>query len=174
MTAPLFTSPATQQIVDFLVEIGIEVRKDQIVDETFLPGIHVVDGALVIDESRLTYPGDLLHEAGHLAVVPPSRRRELHTHVGDDPAEEMMAIAWSYAAAVHIGLDVRVLFHDGGYKGGGASLAENFTEGRTVGVPMLAWVGLTAEARRAEELGVVPYPHMLRWLREEAPEEHQV
>lgn len=170
MTSPTFSSPITQSIVDFLIEIGIEVRKRAIVDETFLPGILVEDGALAIDEDRLSYPGDLLHEAGHLAVVPPSRRRALHTHVGDDPAEEMMAIAWSYAAAVHIGLDVRVLFHDGGYKGGGASIAENFTGGRTVGVPMLAWIGLAAEGRRAEELGVPPYPHMIRWLREEPVE----
>jgi hypothetical protein len=162
----MFTSETTQRIVGFLRSIGIDVRAGDIESETFLPGVQVEHGTLLVDESRLAYPSDLLHEAGHLAVVMPQRRSELHMHVGDDPAEEMMAIAWSYAAAVAIGLDARVLFHDGGYKGGGQSLAENFQSGRTVGVPMLAWIGLTAQEQRALELGVPPYPHMIRWLRE--------
>ena len=33
--------------------------------------------------------------------------------VGKKAAEEMMAIAWSYAAVVHLGLDASVVFHEG-------------------------------------------------------------
>jgi hypothetical protein len=54
---------------------------------------------LCYDPAQLQHPGDLLHEAGHLAVKSPSDRRLAGVNLGSDPAEEMMAIGWSYAAA---------------------------------------------------------------------------
>ena len=64
-----------EQIISFLIEIGLEVRKGEIQQTTFLPGIAMDCGALIVDESKLLYPGDLLHEAGHLAVIPAERRK---------------------------------------------------------------------------------------------------
>jgi len=78
-----------------------------------------------------------------------------------------MAIAWSYAAALHLGIDPALLFHDE-YKGGGPAILEAFTGGSGFGVPMLQWVGLTHDAARARAEGGEPYPHMRRWLRERA------
>ena len=166
MSAPAFDNPITQQLADFLNGIGIGVRRGEIQEETFLPGIRLEDGGMVVDEGRLSFPGDMLHEAGHLAVIPPDRRRTVHINAGDDAAEEMMAIAWSYAAAVHLGLDIAILFHEHGYRGGSAGLIENFSRGRYFGVPMLQWVGLAMEPGRESENGIAPYPHMIRWLRE--------
>ena len=77
----------------------------------------------------------------------------------------MAAIAWSWAAAVEIGLAPAVLFHDEGYRGGARAMIANFSAGRDVGVPMLAWFGMTAERGRAAESGMAPYPAMTRWLR---------
>jgi hypothetical protein len=57
-----------------------------------------------------------------------------------------------------------VVFHAGGYGGGARSLIENFDTGRSVAVPLLQWLGMTADASRAAELGVQPYPKMLKWL----------
>ena len=57
----------------------------------------------------------------------------------------MMAIAWSYAASVHLQLDPSVVFHADGYRGGSQSLIENFTGGRYIAVPTLQWLGMTAE-----------------------------
>jgi len=155
-----------RKITGFLLEIGFEIRSAELTDQTFLPGITVDSGALLIDESKLLYPGDLLHEAGHLAVISPERRRKANGTVGKKAAEEMMAIAWSYAALVHIGLEPSVVFHDGGYRGWSTSLIENFTAGRYIGVPMLQWLGLTADDRRAKEMGIDPYPNMIRWTLE--------
>jgi len=155
----------TATIVAFLREIGLEVREGPVDGKTFVPGITVQDGVLVFDPVSMTYPGDLLHEAGHLAVKTPAERESASADLGDGPADEMMAIAWSYAAGVHLGLPPEVVFHDGGYKGGSRSLIENFTAGHYFGVPMLQWVGMAYEPRRAEELGVLPYPVMARWLR---------
>ena len=160
-----FRNPLVAQIVEFLSDIGLEVRCGSVSDSAVLPGIGVADGALVIDEARLRYPGDLLHEAGHLAVATPERRRTIHDNVGDDAAEEMVAIAWSYAAALHLAIDPAIVFHEDGYRGGASDLLENFNAGRYFGVPMLQWVGMTYDEKRAKTEGATPYPKMRCWLR---------
>jgi hypothetical protein len=154
------------RITDFLRGIGLEVRAAAIEHDCFLPGITIEHGTLVFDPDRMEHPGDLLHEAGHLAVMSPGRRAKAHVSAGKKAAEEMMAIAWSYAAAVHLGLDPAVVFHEGGYRGGSGSLIENFAQGRYIGVPMLQWLGMTLDGRRANEAGSAPYPAMTRWLYE--------
>jgi hypothetical protein len=159
-----FENSDTARILAFLDRIGIPVVFEPIAGDTFLPAMTVRDGTLVVDPERLTWPGDLLHEAGHIAVTDPALRPTLGA-VSPDPGEEMAAIAWSYAAAVEIGIDAAVVFHAEGYRGGGESLVDNFTAGRYFGDPMLHYFGMTAMARHATEQGVAPYPHMLRWLR---------
>ena len=148
--------PTTRRIVEFLTGIGIEVRRGEVAEIPFLPGTEIRRGALVYNEEKLLYPGDLLHEAGHLAVTPAAERSELDANLGADGGLEMGAIAWSYAAALEIGIDPAVVFHPHGYKGGSESLLENFKAGRPIGVPILQWAGLTDDQ----------YPRMLRWLRE--------
>ncbi|MFO1399232.1 MAG: hypothetical protein U1F48_19440 [Burkholderiales bacterium] len=154
------------RIAAFLTDIGLAVEWGDVPDEAFLPGVLVIRNGLRIDRARLRYPSDLLHEAGHLAGLTASERGQSPPVVGNDPGLEMMALAWSYAAAVAIGVPADVLFHADGYKGWGPSLAENFRAGRYVGVPMLQYHGLACEPRQASERGVPPYPHMLRWLRD--------
>ena len=165
MTATQDGEELTGVIVPFLREIGLIVQFDTLREDTFVPGIYLRHGGLVVDTSRLAYPGDLLHEAGHLAVMPPERRAEVDGDAGKSAAEEMMAIAWSYAALVHLGLDPAVVFHGGGYKGDSESLIENFTNGRTFGVPLLQWLGMTYEPAQAAANGADAYPRMIRWLR---------
>ena len=167
MSDSQIVDPAARQIVGFLREIGLEVQIRALTQPTFLPGIQIERGGLVVDPDRLTYPGDLLHEAGHLAVVPPGTRTEMHGDAGDDQTSELMAIGWSYAALVHLGLDPSVVFHAGGYQDGGQTYLRNFAEGRYLAVPMLQWAGLTLDQKHASEAGVAPYPRMLRWLRAE-------
>ena len=157
-----FADPLIGRIVAFLRAVGIPVDVAVLEGESFLPGIAVAAGRLHVDPTRLTWPGDLLHEAGHVAVGDPARPDD---GVSDDPGEEMAAIAWSYAAALEIGLTPDVLFHAGGYRGGARALIENFAEGGYVGVPMLAMWGLTREPHRAKAMGVPGYPHMLAWRR---------
>jgi hypothetical protein len=158
----------SEQIADiitgFLNDVGLESRSGKLNVATFVPGIAIVHGVIVFDPSEMIYPGDLLHEAGHLAVMPIRRRRLAHLSVGKRAAEELMAIAWSWAAAVRLALEPSVVFHEGGYKGGSASLIENFEQRRFIGVPMLQWLGMTADARNATELGIEPFPHMIKWI----------
>ncbi len=79
-------------------------------------------------------------------------------------AEEMMAIAWSYAACMHLGLNPYVVFHDEGYRGGGSYIADNFNNKNYFGLPMLQWKGMAADEKNAKLLNVSPYPHMIKWL----------
>lgn len=113
------TEPASLPlIVGFLRRIGLVVDERTLAGPTFLPGIRVERGGLVFDPYRLAHPGDLLHEAGHLAVVPPGQRAAMDGAIDADPGEEMAAIAWSWAAAQDLGLAPEALFHADGYKGG--------------------------------------------------------
>ncbi len=149
----------TAVIVGFLREIGLEVRFAPVRPDSVLPGIDVDGGSLVVDEPALLHPGDLLHEAGHLAVLSPGRRREACGRFDAGgrrdtlDGQEMAAIAWSYAAALHLGVDPAVVFHPAGYRGSSRAIVENFGAGRYFGVPILGWLGMTAA-----------YPVMFDWL----------
>ena len=148
-------------IIEFLRGIGLAVEERGLTIATILPGITVDKGGLVIDRAQMVYPGDLLHEAGHLAILPKAEREGLSVNVGANGGFEMGAIAWSYAAALHLGLPAEVVFHEAGYKGGASALCENFTQGRYIGVPILQWRGLTDAPRSGSETS---YPAMKRWV----------
>ena len=165
-----FTDPIAKRIVEFLRDIGFSVVSESIDGESFLPGILIRDGVIVVDRMKLTYPGDLLHEAGHLALADGKTRAALNNEVVLPGAQmepiEAQVMAWSYAAAIHLGLDPKVVFHDGGYFGRSEGLLMNFTIGGYIGVNGLQEAGLTLFGKAAEENGLPPYPHMIKWLRD--------
>lgn len=167
--APSHPNTILAKCLHFLDQIGIPTRLEPIEHETFLPGLHISGGTIIIDRKKLRYPGDILHEAGHLSVVVAAKRavldQDLIKDSADRDAEEMMAIAWSYAACLHIGIDPLEVFHKDGYNGGGQQIVDNFNAGRYIGTPMLQWCKMTVEPSKAGP-GVEPYPKMLSWLRE--------
>ncbi|MFL9841752.1 hypothetical protein ABS767_12320 [Sphingomonas sp. ST-64] len=150
------------RVVAFVRDIGIAVTVGRVSDDTFLPSIAVRDGGLLIDRDRLLWPGDILHEAGHVAVTDPAARPTLNV-VPDEAGEELAAIAWSYAAARAIGIDSRILFHAQGYRGEGDWLVETFDAGTYIGLPMLVWMGMADDPASAP--AGPAYPVMRRWLR---------
>ena len=152
-------------ITAFLTEIGIETEFGPVPQATFLPGLSIHGGTIRVDPANLLSPGDILHEAGHLALTPPVGRADQTGTLDSDPGIEMSVIAWTYAAALHLGIPPDVVFHSDGYRGGAQSLLENFRQGRYVGVPILQWLGLTYEPGPAQTAGMPPYPHMLAWMR---------
>jgi hypothetical protein len=147
----------------FVRGVGIPVRTASLSGPTFLPGLDIRYGELLVDGERLAYPGDILHEAGHIAVSDPAERQR--EKLDPTPGDEMATIAWSYAALRHLEVPPEVVFHPHGYKGDSQALIENFSAGRYFGVPLLQLYGMTVEPRIAAESGVEPYPHMLRWMR---------
>lgn len=161
-TTQIQRTEVLDRIYAFLREIGLSVEFAP-VPSGFLPGIQMVSCGLRVDLETLLYPGDLLHEAGHLAVMTPDRRLAEFPS-SSDPAEEMSAIAWSYAAALHIAIPPEAVLHPDGYRGQASSLLQQFRTGNCVGLPMLWWLGLTTKPS-----GGTPsiFPKMLHWLRPE-------
>jgi hypothetical protein len=162
--------PVLERILAFLREVGIPVRETELGDGAFLPGVRVDGGGLLFDRAKLRWPGDLLHEAGHLAVLPPARRgarsADLAGHDEVPHAGEIEATAWAYAATVAIGLDPAVLFHEGGYHGKSASLVMTYAMGVYPGAHGLVQAGMTASGTEAAQRGEITYPGMQRWLRD--------
>lgn len=159
--------PVLATIANFLVNIGLPVAIGEVSEKTFMKGIGIENGVLIIDEAKVHYPGDLLHEAGHLAMLPRAKRLTAQNLMDDGGGVELSATAWSYAAAIHLGLSPSIPLHDAAYQGGSAALIENYANGGIVGVPLMQRAGMTADAKRAQELGVEPFPAMLRWLCDE-------
>ncbi|MBF9265988.1 hypothetical protein [Paracidovorax cattleyae] len=156
-------------ILDFLRGIGLPVREAPLPDGSFLPGVRIERGGLCDRAYILAWPGDLLHEAGHLAVVPAALRAGMDDALQDLPAVEhggeIEATAWAWAASCHLGLDAAVLFHDGGYHGQGQSLRFTFGMGVYLGLPGLVAAGMALSSAQAAAQGGEPYPHMQVWLR---------
>jgi hypothetical protein len=159
-----------EKCIAFFHEIGIPTALRKLGKDSFLPGLSIEDGVIVIDKEALEYPGDILHEAGHIAVVPSEDRPGLNATTiairENKDAEEMMAIAWSYAACKHLELDPYFVFHEHGYQTGGNYIADNFAKENYFGVPMLQWLGLTTDGKNPKDAGKAVYPKMIKWLRE--------
>lgn len=157
-------------IKNFLKDKGIRLIETNNLEGTFLPGMKLGPNCIYVDYDNLKHPGDLLHEAGHLAVTTPGNREKTGTAEQlpgwPDAGEEMAAILWSYAAALESGTPIDVLFHSDGYKGDSEWLKQSFAEGNYIGLPMLEWTGLAFGPQLAAEKNVKPFPHMVKWIRD--------
>jgi hypothetical protein len=167
---PMASAPALiDPIVAFLRSIGIDVIEGSVANDSFLPGLHISSGRMLFDRIRLLWPGDLLHEAGHIAVTPAAERSALNADVAlrenSSHDGEVESIAWSYAAALALGLDPSVVFHSAGYRGHSEGLLRTYSLGVYPGVAGLEAWGMTLGAAAARKRGVPPYPNMLCWLR---------
>lgn len=154
------------RIVAFLRGIGVPVVRRPVGADAALPGVTLERGVLVVDPAGPTHAGDLLHEAGHLALLSPSERAEAAGRLGERWGNEMEAgaICWSVAAAWHLGIDPRFVLHEDGYQGAGARIAATFEAGVYPGLPTLVDAGLT-HAPSTATAGAPSYPAMVRWLR---------
>jgi hypothetical protein len=124
----------------------------------------------LVDEQKLLYPGDLLHEAGHLAIAPKDLRNNLSGEIElpefNSYEIESGADAWSYAALLYLDLEPHFVFHSNGYQGKSENLIFGFSVGVYPGANVLIRAGLAAARENAVKLGVAPYPQMLKWLRD--------
>ena len=156
-------SELLNRIIAFIRSLGIGIDEGVMFRDTLVPGIDIVRGGLLIEEARLCKPADILHEAGHIALTKPSDRPSLEGTIPSTPTEEVAAIGWAWAAAVHLGIEPSEVFHDEVISGNGPWLREIFVGGMYLGVPMLEYWGLAARKNGGD---APPYPHMVRWLRE--------
>lgn len=144
-------------IIDFLNNIGISNQQQTLSAEGRLQGLRLESGVISIDCGQVKWPGDLLYLAGLYSVSSPSARDKLCCSEKPGPELELPAMAWAYAAAVHLGIDPLIVFHEGGYQNGGKDIVRQFLGARPFGVPMLIWLGM---CRQNE------FPKMDCWIRE--------
>jgi len=160
---------AFEQCIEFLNHIGIETTFRKIGNKSFLPGLLINKGTIIIDKDALEHPGDILHEAGHIAVVPATDRLGLSEKMiigrKNREGEEIMAIAWSYAACMHLLIDPNFVFHEQGYRGGKEYITNSCSDKSYIGLSMLEKIGLTANEKNAQRLRIPSYPHMIKWMR---------
>jgi hypothetical protein len=76
-----------------------------------------------------------------------------------------MAIAWSYAACMHLLIDPFFVFHEQGYRGGRDYITNSCGDKSYIGLTMLEKIGLTTNEKNAQRLNVPSYPHMIKWMR---------
>jgi hypothetical protein len=159
-----------EKVLTFLNEIGIAIVEKELEETTFLPGLTLGSNCIYVDFEKLLYPGDILHEAGHLAVTTASERELVGTEVmpKDWPTQgdEIGAILWSYAAIYHLELPLEFVFHPNGYKNNSDWFISNFNSGNYIGLPFLEWAGLSLSTNRATIEGKKAFPVMQKWLRD--------
>lgn len=148
------------QITNFLSSIGIQVVEQKLPTDTFLPGLSLLGSSVLVDMQQLKHPGDLLHEAGHIATTEEKLRLLIGTpEMGENwPSEgdEIAAILWSFAACHHLKLDLNIVFHPNGYKNDSEWLMEQFSNKNYLGLPLLEWMGFCT---------TIDFPKMEKWLR---------
>jgi hypothetical protein len=163
-------TPEVIKILHFLNEIHINVIEKKLEDATFLPGLAIASNCIEIDFDKLLYPGDILHEAGHLAVTTSEERLLIGTdsmpNEWPSAGDEIVSMLWSYAALHHLELPAEFVFHPNGYKNDSLWLIENYTNEIYIGLPLLEWMGLTLSKERASKEGKKPFPTMIKWLRD--------
>lgn len=149
-----------EPIKSFLNEIGIPFIETKFEDDLFLPGLKIDKGTLFYDPEKLKYPGDILHEAGQIALM---TSEEKETIVGDvkeyrTPGQdnEMGVMCWSYAALVHLNIPIEIVFHPDGYNGYSEMLIMEYTNKQYRGLPLLVWM---------EFCDYETFPNMKKWVR---------
>jgi len=148
------------QIKAFLMEIGIPLKEEKLEENLFLPGLKIDKGTILYDPEKLKYPGDILHEAGHIALMTSEEKEtivgDVKSHRSPGQDDEMGVMCWSYAALVHLNIPIEIVFHPDGYKGDSQMLIMEYTNGHYRGLPLLVWMELC---------DYETFPKMKKWLR---------
>ena len=168
LAKPIFHDPRLSRMAAFLDSIGIEMRAGTIDVVTLFPGSLLAHGSLIIDESKLLFPGDALHEAAHIALSPPERRNADFAFIeGDMGGEELTAIAWCWAALLELSIEPEDIFHPTAYKRGvdSATIIDCARKGIYLGFPLLQTWEMAFDEQHALLRGVKPFPHMVKWMR---------
>lgn len=166
------------RVATWLNSIGLVTKPGKRSDQSFMRGIWFDCGCIVYDPDE-AHPGDLLHEAGHLAIVPARFRHFVKGEIEESLAShyddylkstvdcedatlqaiiqsgDAEAIAWSYAASLACCVDPWLCFVNG-FDGEAESVFQAIKLGCHPGINGLRASGMLTSVR--------DFPHLVRWL----------
>lgn len=176
-------SPDLARAIQFVRRIGIPVHVLPAVTTGFLPHVAIVSGELNVGHA--CQASDLLHEAGHLALIPGRFRRDMNGDLSDGftamfkaldslalPPDEPLnraalqcsdpeATAWAWAAGTALGLPPETIITDDAYDGEGASIRQMLSMRLYLGIHGLIHAGLCLSPRNPGG-----FPALTRWLQD--------
>lgn len=176
--------PHAERAMHFLCEIGIAVQLAPGASG-FIEHVEVLNGGLHVDPRAPA--SALLHEAGHLAIVPTEFRymlsgdldagmEKIFQHLDslelepDSHLQRAMlqtgdaeATAWAFAAGRAIGMPDELIIQDDEYSGEGRFIRKSLAAGAYVGINGISHAGFCV--RRATPYRPLPvYPTLAYWL----------
>ncbi len=176
--------PHAERAMQFLSEIGIAVQLAPGASG-FIEHVEVLNGGLHVDP-RAPASG-LLHEAGHLAIVPTEFRhllggnlvagmKKIYEHLDSMELEpdshlqramlqtgDAEATAWAFAAGRAIGLPDNLIIQDDEYGAEGRFIRNSLAAGAYLGINGIAHAGFCV--LRATPYRPLPvYPTLAYWL----------
>ena len=154
----------------------------------FISGVRIVDGGLHVDATATA--SNVLHEAGHLSVLPGRFRRQANDDIdavvslmldsvdfsnldiGEAraalQASDVEATAWAWAAGLEIGLAPSQIIMDAEYDGTGADVRQQLQLGAYLGINGLAAAGFCVTRPALEKVyGRPAYPKLAMWLQKD-------
>ncbi|WP_256671270.1 hypothetical protein [Pseudomonas sp. EMN2] len=176
--------PHAQATVDFLQTAGLKVEAKPGASG-FSDGVEIASGGLLVDPSAQA--SNILHEAGHCAIVPEQFRhllngdlmegmQQIHQEMAalalhpDHPLERAVvqasdpeATAWAFAAGRAIGLADEVTIRDIDYDGEGEFIRQGLSLGAYIGINGLSHGGF-CQLRPLPNRGLPIYPNLAFWL----------
>lgn len=182
MTSKANLAHSLDRVIEALEAIGLEVSRGEVGD-SFLPHVHIKNGSLLVEEGA--HPTDVLHEAGHLAVLPACLRanatgniEDIEPHLDriladhqDDPSwlesplcrslmqiSDTEATAWAYAFGRKCGLPDEHIIRTDAYDGEGLNIMTMLQLGQYLGVNGLRAAGFISSCR--------DFPVLEKWLQD--------
>jgi hypothetical protein len=185
------------KILNFFDEIKIKYEFAQDIKESFVPHIKIKKGVIHFDYAKVLVL-DLLHEGGHLALIPEKYRhffdnnlykgfqdyaKEIKKLPFDHPAinlltccDDNQVTAWAWAVGVKLELKAEDVIPDFSYENKGQELRESLELKNPmgyIGVAKLQYGGYTNKYNAAKQKiypNEVFYPNMIFWTADQAIE----
>lgn len=181
---PRMLCDLAEQVLQFLLKIGLDV---EVVPRAsgFIEHVEIQDGKLRVDPNAPA--SGLLHEAGHLAIVPASYRHflsgdlmvgikrifaevDLAAFEPDSPLQRALlqigdseVTAWAWAAGIAAGVPEEAIILDHEYSGEGADIRTALAAKSYLGINGLSHAGFCV--MRPNPYRPLPvYPALAFWL----------
>ncbi|SOC30957.1 hypothetical protein [Thalassospira xiamenensis] len=179
------------KVVEFLADtVGLNATFEAGVSG-FCDGVVIRAGSLVVDP-QVCAIGDLLHEAGHVAITPGRYRRLMSDDLREglklmlDDVEKLgpdsevfqpamqcsdpEATAWAWAAGMHLGLKPEIIIEDDAYGSSGANVRSQLLSselgrpyGRVTGYLGIHGLAHAGMTSLHNRGGAAMFPEMKRW-----------